>query len=48
MSSIADTLMERRAALITKAQEMAQKGVTEDRDLTVEEQSAFDSMDMNC
>lgn len=44
MSSIADTLMERRAALITKAQEMAQKGVTEDRDLTVEEQSAFDGM----
>lgn len=44
MSSIADTLMERRAALITKAQEIAQKGVTEDRDLTVEEQSAFDGM----
>jgi HK97 family phage major capsid protein len=42
MSSIADTLMERRAALINQAQEMAQKGVTEDRDLTVEEQSAFD------
>src|SRR6266540_3806828 len=44
MSSIADTLMERRATLITKAQEMAQKGVTEDRDLTVEEQAAFDGM----
>jgi HK97 family phage major capsid protein len=44
MSSIADTLMERRAALISKAQEMAQKGVTEDRDLTVEEQTAFDGM----
>ena len=44
MSSIADSLMERRAALITKAQEIAQKGVTEDRDLTVEEQSAFDGM----
>jgi HK97 family phage major capsid protein len=42
MSSIADTLMERRAALINQAQEMAQKGVTEDRDLTVEEQSRFD------
>jgi HK97 family phage major capsid protein len=42
--SIADTLMERRATLITKAQEMAQKGVAEDRDLTVEEQSAFDGM----
>lgn len=44
MSGIADTLMERRATLITKAQEMAQKGVAEDRDLTVEEQSAFDGM----
>lgn len=44
MSSIADTLMERRASLINQAQEMAQKGVTEDRDLTVEEQSAFDGM----
>jgi HK97 family phage major capsid protein len=44
MSSIADTLMERRAGLITKAQEMAQKGVSDDRDLTVEEQSAFDGM----
>src|SRR5690348_8447869 len=44
MSSIADTLMERRAALIKQAQEIAQKGVTEDRDLTVEEQSAFDGM----
>ena len=44
MSSIADTLMERRAALINKAQDIAQKGVTEDRDLTVEEQSAFDGM----
>ena len=42
--SIADTLMERRAALINKAQEMAQKGVTEDRDLSVEEQSSFDGM----
>jgi HK97 family phage major capsid protein len=44
MSSIADTLMERRAALITKAQEMAQNGVSDDRDLTVEEQTAFDGM----
>jgi HK97 family phage major capsid protein len=42
--SIADQLMERRAALITKAQETAQKGVTEGRDLTVEEQTAFDEM----
>lgn len=44
MSSIADSLMERRAALITKAEEIATRGVTEGRDLTVEEQSAFDAM----
>lgn len=42
--SLADELMERRAALITKAQETAQRGVTEDRDLTVEEQTSFDQM----
>lgn len=42
--SIADQLMERRAALITKAEEIATKGVTEGRDLTVEEQTAFDQM----
>ena len=42
--SIADQLMERRAALITKAQEVAQKGVAEGRDLTVEEQTSFDQM----
>jgi HK97 family phage major capsid protein len=42
MSSIADTLMERRARLITEAQEIATKGVTEGRDLTVEEQTGFD------
>jgi HK97 family phage major capsid protein len=44
MASIADQLMERRAALITKAEEIATKGVTEGRDLSVEEQTAFDSM----
>lgn len=44
MSSIADRLMERRAALITQAQEVAQLGVTEDRDLTIEEQTRFDQM----
>jgi HK97 family phage major capsid protein len=44
MSSIADTLMERRAALINEAQEIAQRGVTEGRELSVEEQSAFDGM----
>ena len=42
--SLADELMERRAALITKAQQIAQAGVTEDRDLTVEEQTSFDQM----
>jgi hypothetical protein len=44
MSSIADSLMERRAALITQATNVAQKGVTEGRDLTVEEQTSFDQM----
>jgi HK97 family phage major capsid protein len=44
MSSIADSLMERRKALITQAQDIAQKGVTEGRDLSPEEQSAFDGM----
>ncbi len=44
MQSIADQLMERRAALIVKAQEIAQQGVTEARDLTVEEQTSFDKM----
>lgn len=40
--SLADELMERRAALINQAQEIAQKGVTEDRDLSVDEQAGFD------
>ncbi len=40
--SLADDLMERRAALIAQAQEIAQRGVTEDRDLTVDEQTGFD------
>lgn len=44
MSSIADTLIERRTALITQAQDIARKGVTEGRDLSVEEQTAFDQM----
>lgn len=42
--SLAQQLMERRAKLITDAQSIAQKGVTESRDLTVEEQSSFDAM----
>lgn len=41
-ASIADQLMERRASLITEAQEIAQTGVAENRDLTVEEQTKFD------
>lgn len=44
MAGIADQLMERRASLINQAQEIAQRGVTDGRDLTVEEQSAFDQM----
>lgn len=40
--SLADELMERRAALIAQAQEIAQRGVTEDRDLSVDEQTGFD------
>lgn len=42
--SIADQLMERRAALITQAQDVASKGVTEGRDLSPEEQNKFDGM----
>ncbi len=44
MSSIADQVMERRAALITKAEEIATRGVAEGRDLTHEEQTAFDQL----
>lgn len=36
--------MERRASLLKKAEEVATKGVTEGRDLSVEEQTAFDQM----
>ncbi len=42
--SIANELMERRAKLIKDAQAIAQTGVAEDRDLTVEEQTSFDQM----
>lgn len=42
--SIADELMQRRAALINDAQAIAQAGVTEDRDLSGEEQQKFDRM----
>lgn len=44
MSTIADSLMERRAALAKEAQELAQKGVSEGRSLTVEESTKFDGM----
>jgi HK97 family phage major capsid protein len=43
-TSIADQLMERRATLIKQAQEVAQKGVTEGRKLTVEEEASCDQM----
>jgi len=42
--SLANELMERRAKLIKDAQEVAQRGVAEDRDLTIEEQTSFDQM----
>lgn len=40
--SLANELMERRAALIKQAQEIAQTGVAEDRDLSIDEQTSFD------
>lgn len=42
--SLANELMGRRAKLIKDAQDIAQKGVAEDRDLTSEEQTSFDQM----
>ena len=42
--SVADSLMERRAALVKEAQELAGKAVDERRDMTGEEQSKFDAM----
>lgn len=42
--SLANELMGRRAKLISDAQEIAQRGVAEDRDLSVEEQTSFDQM----
>ena len=42
--SISEQLMERRAGLIRQAQETAERGVVEGRDLTVEEQTSFDQM----
>ena len=40
--SIADQIMEHRAALINEAQEIAQKALVEGRELTVEEQTGLD------
>lgn len=42
--SLANELMGRRAQLIKDAQEIAQRGVAEDRDLSSEEQTSFDQM----
>lgn len=44
MSTISDDLLERRKKLIAQATEIAQKGVTEARDLTGDEQESFDKM----
>lgn len=44
MTSVADSLMERRAALVKEAQDLAAKGVEEGRDLSGEEQNKFDAM----
>lgn len=44
MTTIVDSLLERRSALIKQAMEIAQKGVTEARDLSADEQSTFDKM----
>lgn len=40
----ADKMMERRAALIKQAQEIAEAGVAESRDLSADEESRFDAM----
>lgn len=44
MSTLVETLVQKRSELITKATEIAQQSVTEGRDLTVEEQTSFDQM----
>lgn len=44
MASIADQLLERRASLLKQGEEIALKGVTENRDLTVEEQTKVDQL----
>ncbi len=42
MSDITDALQERRQKLIAETQEIARKGVTDNRELTVEESTGFD------
>lgn len=44
MTSIANQLMERRAALAKEAQEVAQRAITENRDLSVEEKTKVDQI----
>ncbi len=44
MSALIESLREKRSALITQATEIAQQSVTEGRNLTVEEQTAFDQI----
>jgi len=44
MSTIANQLMERRAALAKEAQDVAQRAISESRDLTVEEKTKVDQI----
>lgn len=44
MSSIIDSLDERRTGVIAQATELAKRGVAEGRDLSADEQSSFDKM----
>lgn len=44
MTSVADSLMERRAALVKDMQDLASGAVEEGRDLSADEKSKFDSM----
>lgn len=44
MAGIADKLLERRTAVLKQSVDIAQKGVAESRDLTVEEEAAFDQL----
>ena len=44
MSSIADQLMARRAMLLKKAEEVATRGIVENRAMTVEEETEYDQL----